>query len=53
MDAWERRARKLESKRQRMDKHGRSLLTAIRNAEVRRAKAARKKAAERERPGSP
>ena len=47
MEGWERRARKLESKRQRMNKHGRSLLTAVRNAEMRRAKAARRGAAQR------
>jgi hypothetical protein len=42
MEAWERRARKLEAKRERMNKHGRSLLTAVRNAEMRRAKAAKR-----------
>ena len=43
MEPWERRARKLEAKRARIRKHGRSLLTAVRNAELRRAKAARRK----------
>ena len=42
-EAWERRAKKLESKRARMNKHGRSLLTAVRNAEIRRARAAKRK----------
>jgi hypothetical protein len=42
MEAWERRARKLEAKRERMNKHGRSLLTAVRDAEMRRAKAAKR-----------
>lgn len=46
METWERRARKLESKRERMNKHGRSLLTAVRDAELRRAKAAKRKAAQ-------
>jgi hypothetical protein len=49
MEAWERRARKLEAKRERMNKHGRSLLTAVRDAEMRRAKAARRKKAKGER----
>jgi hypothetical protein len=48
VDAWERRARKLESKRARMNKHGRSLLTAVHNAEARRVKAAKRAAARRE-----
>jgi hypothetical protein len=48
MEAWERRARKLEAKRARINKHGRSLLTAVRAAEVRRAKAAKRAAARRE-----
>jgi hypothetical protein len=43
MEPWERRARKLDAKRARINKHGRSLLTAVRNAELRRAKAARRK----------
>lgn len=44
MEAWERRARKLEAKRKRMKKHGRSLLTAVREAETRRAKLAKRRA---------
>jgi len=50
MEAWERRARKLEAKRRRIKKHGRSLLTAVRQAEERRAKLARKRAARRDDP---
>jgi hypothetical protein len=44
MEPWERRARKLAAKKSQINKHGRSLLTAVRDAEIRRAKAARRKA---------
>lgn len=49
MEAWERRARKLEAKRKRMKKHGRSLLTAVREAESRRARLAKRRAEARDR----
>ncbi|MCC6383107.1 MAG: DUF4169 domain-containing protein [Dehalococcoidia bacterium] len=42
MDRWQQRAKKLEARRQRIAKHGRSLLTAVRAAETRRAEAARR-----------
>jgi hypothetical protein len=51
MEAWERRARKLEAKRSRIKKHGRSLLTAVRQAEERRARLAKKRAARQDGPG--
>jgi hypothetical protein len=44
MEGWERRAKKLESKRKQIRKHGRSLLTAVRDAEIRRARVAARKA---------
>ncbi|MBI5949325.1 MAG: hypothetical protein HY875_14400 [Chloroflexi bacterium] len=47
MDHWEQRARKLESRRSRMQKHGRSILTAISAAERRREKQLRERAAKR------
>lgn len=45
MPSWEERAKKLERKRRRMNKHGRSLLTAIQDAEAKRAKALKRRAA--------
>lgn len=44
MEGWERRAKKLESRRKRIAKHGRSLLTAVRDAELRRARLAERRA---------
>jgi len=49
MDHWEERARKVESRRSRMQKHGRSILTAISSAERRREKQLRERAARRAR----
>ena len=43
MAGWEQRAKKLEAKRRRVAKHGRSLLTAVRDAEIRRAKLAERR----------
>jgi hypothetical protein len=47
VERWERREQKLASKRSRMAKHGRSLLTAISAAERRRDEALRQRAAKR------
>ena len=44
MASWEERAKKLERKRRRMNKHGRSLLTAIQDAEAKRAKVLKRRA---------
>ena len=43
MPSWEQRAKKLEAKRQRMNKHGRSLLSAVQSAEIKRAKALKRR----------
>ncbi|MGI8926060.1 MAG: hypothetical protein ACR2HN_05355 [Tepidiformaceae bacterium] len=51
MARWEGRAKKLESKRTRMQKHGRSILTAISSAERRREEALRDRARRRRRGG--
>jgi hypothetical protein len=45
---WEQRAKKLESRRQRQQKHGRSLLTAVRAAEEKRLRELKKRAESRE-----
>lgn len=47
MGRWDERAKKLDAKKRRIAKHGRSLLTAVRSAEERRAK----RINERKRPG--
>jgi hypothetical protein len=47
MERWERREKKLEGKRSRMEKHGRSILTAISGAERRREEALRQRSARR------
>jgi len=47
MERWERREKKLAGKRSRMEKHGRSILTAISSAEKRREDALRRRAARR------
>ncbi len=47
MERWERREKKLEGKRSRMEKHGRSILTAISSAEKRKGEALRQRAAKR------
>lgn len=52
MPSWEQRAKKLESRRKRMHKHGRSLLTAVKAAEEKRQKELRQRAAERGAGGS-
>ncbi len=49
MASWEQRAQKLESRRSRMQKHGRGILTAISAAERRREKQLRERAAKRAR----
>jgi len=51
MATWEQRAKKLEAKRQRQQKHGRSLLTAVKAAEEKRVRELRKRAEERARKG--
>jgi len=48
MSGWEHRAKKLESRRQRQAKHGRSLLTAVRAAEEKRLRELKKRAESRE-----
>ena len=53
MASWEQRAKKLEARRQRQQKHGRSLLTAVRNAEEKRLRALRKRAEGRDSTGGP
>jgi hypothetical protein len=45
--AWEERAKKLDARKRRIAKHGRSLMTAVRSAEERRAK----RLNEKKRPG--
>jgi len=47
LERWERREKKLEGKRSRMEKHGRSILTAISSAEKRKEEALRQRAAKR------
>ena len=47
MERWERREQKLRSRESRMQKHGRSILTAISQAEHRREEALRERAAKR------
>ncbi len=47
MSRWERRERKLQARRSRMEKHGRSILTAISTAEKRRDDALRRRGAKR------
>ncbi|HET7737667.1 MAG TPA: hypothetical protein VFK32_03750 [Tepidiformaceae bacterium] len=37
-DRWEQRERKLQARRERIAKHGRSLMTSVREAELKRAK---------------
>ena len=49
MTGWEDRARKLDARRSRMQKHGRSILTAISAAERRRERQLRERAARRKR----
>ena len=49
MPGWEQRAKKLESRRQRQQKHGRSLLTAVKAAEEKRLRELKKRAEDRER----
>jgi hypothetical protein len=44
---WEERAKKLDARKRRIAKHGRSLMTAVRSAEERRAK----RLNEKKRPG--
>ncbi|MCZ2110647.1 MAG: hypothetical protein LC118_13955 [Dehalococcoidia bacterium] len=48
MSSWEQRAKKLEAKRRRQKKYGRSLLTAVRAAEEKRLRELKKRAEERE-----
>jgi len=43
-DRWERREEKLRARRGRMAKHGRSLMTAVETAELKRAKTPRSRA---------
>jgi hypothetical protein len=43
MAAWEERAKKLDAKKRRIAKHGRSLMSAVRSAEERRARRLRDK----------
>ncbi|HEX6030829.1 MAG TPA: hypothetical protein VFY90_05305 [Tepidiformaceae bacterium] len=53
MNGWEQRAKKLEAKRRRIKKHGRSLMSAVREAELKRAKRARKTLASSRRDSAP
>ena len=48
MPGWEQRAKKLESRRRRQAKHGRSLLTAVKAAEEKRLRELKKRAEKRE-----
>jgi hypothetical protein len=43
MPNWEERAKKLDARKRRIAKHGRSLMTAVRSAEERRARRLRDK----------
>lgn len=47
MASWEQRARKLEARKGRQQKHGRSLLTAVRAAEEKRARLLKRRAEQR------
>jgi len=38
MGRWDERAKKLDARKRRISKHGRSLMTAVRSAEERRAR---------------